>query len=57
MVWTVRVAAGKLRGLVVALRVVVRTSDLRVKDACGRRGCEFPTSAGDLAVDCPQSVT
>jgi hypothetical protein len=44
MGWTVRVAAGKLRGLVVALRVVVRTSDLRVKDACGRRGCEFPTT-------------
>jgi hypothetical protein len=36
---------------------VVRTSDLRVKDVCGRRGCEFPTSAGDLAADCPQSVT
>jgi hypothetical protein len=36
-------AAGKSRGLVVALRGVVRTSDLRVKDVCGHRGCEFPT--------------
>ncbi|KIJ05778.1 hypothetical protein PAXINDRAFT_20987 [Paxillus involutus ATCC 200175] len=36
-------AAGTSRGLVVALRSVVRTSDLRVKDVCGRRGCEFPT--------------
>jgi hypothetical protein len=33
----------KVEGTGGSFESVVRTSDLRVKDVCGRRGCEFPT--------------